>query len=361
MEGTIGIVLAGVHRWDEGGLDRLGPRPLLPVARRPLIHGALGWLRQAGVRRAVICANSSSRAVRQVVGDGSAFGLDLDYYEDWTPRGPAGCLLDAATAAGAERLIVTEGTAWPATEPAPLLAAHARAGDGLTVVVTEDKRGGLNGSLGAPGLVPVGLYVLERSVLEHVPATGYQDLKEVLLPRLHERGVTAGVWSVAPPGPRPTDVGTYLGLNAWVLSRRLGSPSPARGYRRVGDCEIHETAAVAATARLLGPVLVGPRTRVGPGAVVVGPTVLGDGGTLEAQAVVCRSVLWNDWWIGSRALVDTCVISDGVRVRPDAQLHHAVVDRVSAAGRLPSGSAGAAPADEGSRASRPLKLCGIGA
>jgi len=334
VEHTIGIVLAGVHDWDESGLERLGPRPLLPVLREPLIGGALRWLRQAGLRRVVICANSASRAVRRAIGDGKSLGLEVEYYEDWTPRGPAGCVRDAALAVGAERVLVAEGTAWPDGDPRPLLAAHTESGASLTVVATEDRAATLDG---AAVLTPVGSYVVERAVLEHVPATGYQDFKEVLLPRLHERGVATMVYRVARPGPRPTDPDRYRALNAWVLGRRLRA-APAPGYRRIGVCEVHETAEVAETARLLGPVLIGPRTRVGADALVVGPTVLGDGGTVEAGAVICESVLWDDWCVGAQALVEACVIGHHGAVARGDQVHGAVVVREP--GPAPGMSAG---------------------
>lgn len=321
MEHTIGIVLAGVHDWDESGLERMGPRPLLPVLREPLICGALHWLRQAGLRRVIICANSGSRAVRRAIGDGRALGLDVEYYEDWTPRGPAGCVRDAALAVGAERVLVAEGTAWPDGDPRPLLAAHVESGASLTVVATEDRAATLDG---ATVLAPVGSYVVEWTVLEYVPATGYQDFKEVLLPRLHERGVATMAYRAARPGPRPTDLNRYRALNAWVLGRRLRA-APAPGYRRVGACEIHEAAEVADTARLLGPVLIGPRTRIGAEALVVGPTVLGDGGTVEAGAVICESVLWNDCHVGARALVEACVLGHGAAVGRGDHVHGTVI------------------------------------
>ena len=90
-----GIVLAGVHRWGESEFERLLPRPLLPVAESPLICYALRWLRDGGVRAATICANSESRFVRHCLKDGSEYGLDIRYFEDLTPRGPAGCVRDA--------------------------------------------------------------------------------------------------------------------------------------------------------------------------------------------------------------------------------------------------------------------------
>jgi hydroxymethylglutaryl-CoA lyase len=48
-------------------------------------------------------------------------------------------------------------------------------------------------------LAPVGIYVIERAALQHVAETGYQDVKEVLVPNLHgfEAALAAGVREVS--------------------------------------------------------------------------------------------------------------------------------------------------------------------
>jgi len=41
-------------------------------------------------------------------------------------------------------------------------------------------------------VLPAGVYVFERRALEHVASTGFQDIKENLIPRLHRAGERAG-------------------------------------------------------------------------------------------------------------------------------------------------------------------------
>ena len=67
MDGTAkveGIVLAGTYHWSQSVFEQLLPRPLLPVAQTPMICYALRWMRDGGIARATVCANSASRAVR---------------------------------------------------------------------------------------------------------------------------------------------------------------------------------------------------------------------------------------------------------------------------------------------------------
>ncbi|HZM53218.1 MAG TPA: sugar phosphate nucleotidyltransferase, partial [Vicinamibacteria bacterium] len=89
------VVLAGTHRWSGSSFERLAPRPLVPVALAPLISYPLEWLADAGVRRATICANGTTRDIEAAFGDGRPLGMELSYYKDSTPRGAAGCARDA--------------------------------------------------------------------------------------------------------------------------------------------------------------------------------------------------------------------------------------------------------------------------
>jgi NDP-sugar pyrophosphorylase family protein len=70
------------------------------------------------------------------------------------------------------------------------------------------------------------------------------------------------------------------------------------------------------TARLLGPVLLGPRVQVRAGATLVGPVTLGPGTTVEADAVVSRSVVWSGCVVGHGAFVDRCMLADGATIEP---------------------------------------------
>jgi NDP-sugar pyrophosphorylase family protein len=303
-------VLAGAYPGGQCVLDELAPRPLLPVAQRPLVTYALRWMAEGGLGHATICANTAARAIRARF-DGSALGLRLDYLEDWTPRGAAGCVRDAGLRTDARTFVVADGTAVPVVDLVRLLDRHRASGAAITVVVGAD---------GAGRLRPTGVYVFDRRTLDHVPADGFQDIKEKLVPRLYEAGEPVSTHMATAFAPRVVNADTYLALNQWVVERTSRYREAPDGFHSLGETVLHESALVDPTARLLGPVLLGPGVRVEAGATLVGPVSIGPGTTVGEDAVVSRSVVWSECVVGERSFVDRSMLADRAFVEPGAAI-----------------------------------------
>ena len=312
-----GIILAGVHRWDESGIDEMLPRALMPVAHVPLICHVLGWLRDAGITCMTLCANSDSRQMRDTLADGSALNLDLEYFEDWTPRGPAGCIRDAAEVSDAERFVVVDATIWPRYDLGAILCDHLQSGAEMTIATVRD----FSYPAHKVRLGPVGVYILERSILAHIPATGYQDVKEVLLPQLHAECRRVHTYTLPMACLRLVDADSYLSLNALAVEWLSHNGQDLAGYRRIGQSLVHESARLASTSELIGPVLIGPGTTVAAGVTLIGPTVIGAECVIGRGAAICQSVLWDRCEVGPRAGVNQCLLSDEVAIEPGEALY----------------------------------------
>ncbi|MCH8806398.1 MAG: NDP-sugar synthase [Planctomycetes bacterium] len=323
-----GIVLAGVHRWGESEFERLLPRPLLPVAESPLICYALRWLRDGGVVSATVCANSESHFVRHLLKDGSDYGLDIRYFEDLTPRGPAGCVRDAGLWGARGDLIVTDGCVIPTLNLSELLAEHRRTAAAITVVV--EPRNEMDPFREAMPRA-TGIFVFSPRALEAVPPTGYQDIKELLIPALHKSGERVLIYHAEGECLRVTDIDSYMAANEWMIERIAAGEVPLPEYRLDGSVGVGCDVRVADDARLIGPILMGPRTRVGPGATIVGPTVLGADCVIEERALVSRSVVWDRCRIGTAARIDECILATGSVIdsgeRIQCTLHTRDLDR----------------------------------
>jgi NDP-sugar pyrophosphorylase family protein len=301
-----GIVLAGAYSGGLCALDQLAPRPLLPVAQQPLVTYALRWMASGGLRSVTICANSEARSIRARL-KSSAFGLHLDYLEDWNPRGAAGCARDAGVRVKADVFVVADATSVPVVDLADLLASHEASEAAITVVV---------GTNGAGRLRPSGVYVFDRRSFAYIPEDGFQDLKEKLIPRLYAAGEHVSTYIAPGLAPRVVNADTYLALNRWVIERASHYREAPDGFRSFGETVLHESATVDPTANLLGPVLLGAGVSVRAGATLVGPVSIGSGTTVGEGAVVSRSVLWSECVVGEGSFVDRSMLADRAVVEP---------------------------------------------
>jgi mannose-1-phosphate guanylyltransferase len=311
---TTGVVLAGQHAWRDSRFDRLSPRPLLPVGNRPLFTFAVQWLQAGGVNEITLGVNAETRGVGQALLELGLPGLSL--HEDKTPRGPAGSIRDAVLESDAETVIAVDGTCVPAADLVALLACHRAACAALTVLVHPEPAA----PAAAGRYVPGGVYVLSRRAVERVPARGFQDLKEGLLPRLYRSGEPTAAYVAGEPSPRVLDASSYLALNDWVLQRQSALP-PAEAYvRQPGGAHSHVSARVSPDAVFVGPVLIGPGAQVLGDATVVGPTSIGPETVVSAGALVSRCAVWSGVTIGVDAVVDRSIVPHGATVSPRAWL-----------------------------------------
>jgi len=322
-----GIVLAGTHHWGDGVFERVLRGPLLPVAHTPLIKYPIQWLRDAGIASAVLCANSATALLRSVLGDGASMEIALDYYEDAEPRGPAGCARDAVamtSATSARTFVVIEGTLVPTLDFDAMLTAHRRSGAAATVVVEFDRR--RRGMTSGVRRQPAGIYVFERSALEGVPSHGYQDIKEGLLGRLSAAGAHVAMHEIHGLSAKVLDYSSYAAVSRWLVSRSIERPALLPHYVRDGEGMHHPSAFVHPSARIVGPVLLAEGARVEEDAVIVGPASIGERTIISAGALVSRSFIWDDCFVGEAAIVDSSVIADrcvvvaGDRVRSVTQV-----------------------------------------
>lgn len=312
LESVRGIVLAGVHAWGNCPLEGVIARPLLPVGERPLIWHILRWIGDEGVRASTICGNGDTKTLRRRLGVSTEDNLALHYCEDSVPRGPAGCARDAAMSCSADLFVVVDGTILPKIDLQSMLDEHMRQEAVLTIAAMSPAPGNMDASL-----TPAGVYIISRSALMHVPDAGYQDIKESLIPKLYKLRLPVAT-HIVPAGSvrRVYDAASYLSVNLWAVESMMSGEAPS-GYRRVGDAWVHETAQVADTARLVGPVLVGAGAVVEAGAVVVGPATLGARSRVCRDAVVSYSSLWSECRVGQGAIVDHCVLTDGAEAEGD--------------------------------------------
>jgi len=315
-----GIVLVGTHPWRNSAFDRLPPRPLIPIAHRPLISYSLSWLRECGIQQVTVCANRETQALERLLRRHVPDAMSVTYQEDVMPRGSAGAVRDAIANSGAEIFVVTEGTAIPNVDLRRMLDAHVASGAAATVagyaVAGRDGNADLQ--------VPSGIYVFSREALEGLPLRGFHDIKENLIPQLNRSGRRVMAYTANGAHPRVLGASSYLAANEWVVEQIAHGATP-EGYKKIGASLIHTEAVVAEDAVFVGPVLVAPGARILSKAVLVGPSSIGREVTVGRGTLVSRSAIWRRSVLSENAVIDRCILADDTILPPNAHMFRAVM------------------------------------
>lgn len=89
------LVLAGGKGTRLRPLTHTSAKQLVPVANKPVLYYGLEAIRDAGISNVGIIVGDTAHEVREAVGDGSKFGLDVTYIPQEAPLGLAHCVLIA--------------------------------------------------------------------------------------------------------------------------------------------------------------------------------------------------------------------------------------------------------------------------
>lgn len=118
--------------------DRL-PKPLLSVGGKPLIVWHLERLAVAGIRQIVINHAWLGHEIERALGDGSAFGVDIQYSAEGTALETAGGIAQALPLLGDAPFLLMNGDVWCDWDPAqaPALSADLPEG-GVSLLMVDN-------------------------------------------------------------------------------------------------------------------------------------------------------------------------------------------------------------------------------
>lgn len=105
------ILAAGLGKRMRPLTDTL-PKPLLPVGGKPLIQYHVENLQRAGVTELIINLAYRGDQIREYLGDGQQFGVDIRYSEEPEPLETGGAIQQALALLGDEPFLLVNGDVW---------------------------------------------------------------------------------------------------------------------------------------------------------------------------------------------------------------------------------------------------------
>jgi len=334
------MILAGGLSTRLYPLTKSVPKPLVPVAGVPNAIHLINYLASYGYNEIAINVHYLADAIVKRLGDGSEFGVKLEYLHERVLMGSAGAVKPMQRYFGDEPFVVVGCDDLTDLPLDKLTEMHARTGAvatiGLVLRSKVDQYGvvvlGDDGRIvgfqekPAPGterskLVNTGIYAFSPAIFDRIPAATFYDFGNQVFPELLAAGEP--FYGFDARDAYWVDIGTpdqYRRASSDVVNGLFRIPK-TRGSG------VDPSARVAATANIDGNVWVGARATIGEHVRVSGPSVIGDGVNVGDGVTLESTIVWQDARIGSRARLRDTIVGAGYVVPADVALEHAVVGR----------------------------------
>jgi NDP-sugar pyrophosphorylase family protein len=214
------VILAGGKGTRLGPFTTILPKPLLPIGERAILELLVEQLRVHGFTRLTLAVGYLSQLIEAVFGDGSAYGVSIEYHYEDEPLGTAGAL--AGVRGLDEPFLMLNGDVITTLDFAELMAVHVAGGSALTIA-TQVRR------------ATIDFGVIE---VENVNGNGdgdgsLQNVTGYLEKPSSEHAVSMGVYALSPRLLRLIKPGAFLDFPDLVL-KALAAGEPVTSYRYDG-------------------------------------------------------------------------------------------------------------------------------
>jgi NDP-sugar pyrophosphorylase family protein len=267
------------------------PKPLIPVANRPLITYAFDHLRTAGVSRFVVNTHWRAEAYGEAFPQPVYKGLPIAFRHEWPEvLETAGGIKNVEDLLGDRPFWVYNGDILSTLPLAPAIKAHADSGNEVTLVL-RSKDGPLQisfepddglvvdighrlGSSREPYYLFTGIYLVNPAFFTRIPAATKLSVIQVFCDMIRSGEPVGGVviddgeWFDLGTRDQYLDVHESLGNGPWI----------------------HPSAEIGAGAEITGASAIGANAIIGPGARI-DQSVVWDRAEVEAGSTLYRCIV----------------------------------------------------------------------
>ena len=301
------------------------PKPLVPVAGKPVLEYILCLLAENGCDEAVIAVHYRSEKIERYFSSGRFMGIKISFSHETKPLGTAGCVKKAAEGFN-EDFIVISGDAICDFDLAKAMEYHKNSNSEATIItrrVDDPREYGLiienNGRITdfsekpsyincRSDLANTGVYILSPAVLGLIPINEPYDFAKNVFPDMLSKNMKlmnyeeTGYWCDI------GDISAYKRCTVDILNGKL------RGYEEKER-------------------ITGENCMIDSSALITGKTVIGNSVSIGRDAKLRNAIVMNGAFIGENSTLNDCIICSDARIESGAAVYeNAVVGESSEIG-----------------------------
>lgn len=335
-----GLILCGGKGMRLRPITHTGAKQLVPLANKPVLFYVIEDLAAAGVREVgIVIAAETGDQVRAAAGDGSRWGIKIDYIEQSRPGGLAHAVKESRDYLGHGRFImclgdnVTEGGVADAVrefangamncsiflkevEDATLFGVAVLDGDRIVQLVEKPK-------VPPSNLAIMGIYLFDRHVWDAVAAIKPSARGELEITDALQHMVSAGL-----------DVRPHVHRGWWLDTGKKDDLLEANRIL-LELLEARNEGSVDAGSSVVGRVVIAPGARV-VNSVIRGPAAIGERTVIENSYVGPFSAIYHDCRIVDAEIEHSIVLENSVIAGVDSRIENSLIGRDVQVHRAPA-------------------------
>jgi mannose-1-phosphate guanylyltransferase/phosphomannomutase len=326
------VIMAGGFGTRLRPLTSTIPKPMVPMINRPIMEHIIDLLKSHGITEMVSTLFYQPEIIMEHFGDGSKFGIKMEYRKAEADYGTAGSVRNAKDFLD-ERFIIISGDVLTDFDLSAAIRFHQQKKAKATLLLTRvpnplqfgvvltKENGKIARFLEKPSwgevfsdTINTGIYIIEPEILEMVPEKKEFDFSKQLFPMLLEKDldlygyIAEGYWK---------DIGSlneYQDAHMDILRGEV--KIKIEGEKRENLITGKNTVIETDIRNFTGTSIIGDNCRVHNGAVISN-SVIGNDCEIMPGAVIRNSVIWSNSKIGTRSELSLDVIGTGCTIGDD--------------------------------------------
>lgn len=315
------------------------PKPMVPIANKPILQYQMELLRRHGINDIVLCVGASTDSVRDYFGKGDALGIRIHYSVEDTPLGTAGAIrnaeqflkdgsvlimngdglvdYDLSAVIGFHKNKNADATIGLMKVPAPTPCGIVKMDDDSRVTSFEEpdkeqkKILGTEADATGYALVNAGVYIISAELLGSIPTGLEFSIEREFFPSVieNDRKVYASLLR-----GKGLDIGApsqYLNAHHELLSGRIDAE--IAGHITDGRYWVGDNTEIDPSAKIDSRVYIGPGCKIGSRVKITEFTSIGPGCTIGDDSILASCALLENVNVGSGCSLHNCIADSNCR------------------------------------------------
>lgn len=314
---------------------------MLPIANEPLISYLLNTLSPGNFEEVLIATENAKdeQAINDFLKQRKIFNKNIHWKKASAMRGFAGVIKDAEEFLNNSPFIALDGNFFFNWDNLDDILESTRTAFPIATVCVSSATKHKNSSIFlkvSPDLTinnfsydiirdnmmftTSGIYLFKPEIFNFIEDTGYVDVNEQLLPKLHEIGEKIRCLEFIGFPQIIKTLENYTQVNNFVLNR--GNSATGNHLKQLSDSIwIGNNVKLNPGASISGPLVIGDNCTIERGVNIQGPTCIGENTHIHEDVLIRESIIFDHISVGKDTKIEHSIVSSGNIISPSRKLY----------------------------------------